>query len=76
MATNEFANDVLDHIIPDRASCLQSKTLVMTIDNSIGMVVFCFDNTYCMFLMVVHDYKSYNIAMTHKWPDILEFTKL
>ena len=25
MATDEFANDVLDHIVQDRASCSQSK---------------------------------------------------
>ena len=76
MATDEFANDVW--IISSQIVLLarSRKTLVMTIVNSIGMVVFCFNKTYCMFLMVLHGHKSYNIAMTHKWPDILEFTKL
>ena len=76
MATDEFANDVW--IISSQIVLLarSRKTLVMTIVNSIGMVGFCFDKTYCMFLIVRHDYKSYNFAMTHQWLNILEFAKV
>ena len=53
-----------------------TKTLARTIINSIGVVVYCFDKTYCMFWMVLHDYKSCNTTMTHQWLTISASTRL
>ena len=66
MTTDEFPNDVLDHIVPDRASCSQSKNSRNDYRQFYWHGGFLFRQNILYVPNVSHDYKSYNIAMTHQ----------
>ena len=72
LEADEFAQDVLNHIIPDRASCSRS----VNSRNSYNQFSWHDNSLFRNNLLYRLDSLFYNTAMTCQWLDILEFIKL
>ena len=72
---DEFAQDVLNHIIPDRASCSRSVNSRNDYNQFSSHDNLLFRNNLLYVQMAVLDSLFYNTATTCQWPDILEFIK-
>ena len=75
LGTDKFAQGILNHIIPDRASCSQSQNPRQDYNQLVGMMGYLFDKIYCMCPTVLLDSKFCNNVMTHQWLDISASTR-
>ena len=76
LEVDEFAQDVLNHIIPDRASCSRSVNSRNDYNQFSWHDNLLFRNNLLYVLDGRIDSLFYNIVTTCQWPNILEFIKL
>ena len=70
-----FVQDILDHILPDRASCSRNNNSHTDYDQFTWQNGFLFRKDLLYIQMALLDSKSYNNVMIYQWLDTLEFRK-